>query len=44
LSISSLAARPSPNLSGVGIHNFTFEACSGFTHVTACRVARQPLR
>jgi len=42
LSISFLAARPSPNLSGVGIRDFTFEACSGFTHVTACRVAHQP--
>ena len=25
-----------------GIHRFTFEACSGFTHVTACSVARPP--
>src|SRR5947209_19973960 len=42
LSASSLPARPSPNLSGVGIHNFTFEACSSFTRVTACLVAHQP--
>ena len=26
----------------VGIHNFTFEACSSFTRVTACRIARPP--
>jgi len=31
--------RPSPYLGRVGIHNFTFEACSRFTHVTACRFA-----
>ena len=31
--------RPSPNIGRVGIHNFTFEACSRFTHVTACRFA-----
>src|ERR1700746_281764 len=24
------------------VRNFTFEACSGFTRVTACRVARPP--
>ena len=28
----------------VGIHNFPFEACSSFTRVTACRVARPPNR
>jgi len=26
---------PSPNSERVGVHNFPFEACSGFTHVTA---------
>jgi hypothetical protein len=34
--------RPSPNLRRVGIRNFTFEACSGFTYVTACRIAQPP--
>src|SRR6516162_5044430 len=34
--------RPSPFLSRVGIRNFTFEACSGFTYVTACRIAQPP--
>jgi hypothetical protein len=36
------AARPSPNNGRVGIHNFTFEACSSFTRVTACKVAARP--
>lgn len=31
-----------PFLRGVGIHDFTFQACSSFTRVTACRVARPP--
>ena len=31
--------RPSPNIGRVGVHNFTFEACSRFTRVTACRFA-----
>ena len=31
--------RPSPNIGRVGIHIFTFEACSTFTRVTACRFA-----
>ena len=31
--------RPSPNIGRVGIHYFPFEACSGFTRVTACQVA-----
>jgi len=35
-------ARPSPNLRRVGIRDFTFEACSGFTHVTARRIAQPP--
>ena len=28
--------------SRIGVHDFTFEACSGFTRVTACRVAQPP--
>src|SRR5580698_10328466 len=39
---SSLSARPSPVNRRVGIHDFTFEACSSFTRVTACKVARPP--
>src|SRR5512144_2924728 len=35
-------ARPSPNLRRVGIRDFTFEACSGFTRVTARRIAQPP--
>ena len=42
LSVSSLFARPSPVYWRVGIHDFTFEACSGFTRVTACKVAARP--
>src|SRR5262249_53889880 len=34
--------RPSPFLSRVGIRIFTFEACSGFTRVTARRIAQPP--
>ena len=34
--------RPSPYLRRVGIRNFTFEACSGFTRVTAHRIAQPP--
>ena len=34
-SIASPSTRPSPLFRRVGIHIFTFEACSGFTHVTA---------
>src|SRR3954447_16901071 len=26
----------------VGVRDFTCEACSGFTHVTACRIAQSP--
>jgi hypothetical protein len=33
---------PSPLLRRVGVHDFTFEACSGFTRVTACRIAQPP--
>jgi hypothetical protein len=42
LSISSPSTRPSPFHWRVGIRDFTFEACSGFTHVTARRVAQPP--
>jgi hypothetical protein len=42
VSVSSLSARPSPVNRRVGIHNFTFEACSSFTRVTACKIARPP--
>jgi hypothetical protein len=34
---------PSRNERPVGIHNFPFEACSIFTHVTACGFARPPI-
>ena len=34
--------RPSPFLSRVGIRDFTFEACSGFTRVTARQIAQPP--
>src|SRR5437868_3409899 len=37
-----LSARPSPFFRRVGIHIVTFEACSSFTHVTACTVAHPP--
>ena len=33
---------PSPNGRRVGIRIVTFEACSGFTHVTARRIAQPP--
>ncbi len=36
------STRPSPTDRRVGIHNITFEACSGFTRVTARWVARPP--
>ncbi len=35
-------ARPSSNLRQAGIRDFTFEACSGFTRVTARRIAQPP--
>ena len=35
-------ARPSPLFRRVGVHDFTFEACSGFTRVTARRIAQPP--
>lgn len=40
--VSSLSARPSPFNWRVGIHDFTFGACSSFTRVTACKVACPP--
>jgi hypothetical protein len=42
MSITSPSARPSPIAGRVGIRDFTFEACSGFTHVTARPVAQPP--
>src|SRR5271165_7213553 len=44
LSIASPSTRPSPLFRRVGIHIFTFEACSGFTHVTARWIAQPPKR
>ena len=35
-------ARPSPYLRRVGIRDFTFEACSGFTRITARWIAQPP--
>ncbi len=35
-------ARPSPFCRRVGVRDFTFEACSGFTLVTARRIAQPP--
>jgi hypothetical protein len=40
--VSSLSVLPSPLSWRVGVHITTFEACSSFTRVTACRVARLP--
>jgi len=42
LSIASPLARPSPLSRRVGIRTSTFEACSGFTHVTARWIAQPP--
>src|SRR5262245_61389895 len=42
MSITSPLTRPSPNGRRVGIRIVTFEACSGFTHVTARRIAQPP--
>src|SRR5215510_4862773 len=42
MSVAYRRARPSPYLRRVGIRNFTFEACSGFTHVTARQIAQPP--
>jgi hypothetical protein len=40
--VSSLSVQPSPLPGRVGVHITTFEACSSFTRVTACRVAHPP--
>ncbi len=42
VSVASRPVQPSPFLRRVGVHDFTFEACSGFTRVTACWVAQPP--
>jgi len=42
LSIASPFARPSPNRGRVGVHIFTFEACSDFTRVAARWIAQPP--
>ena len=38
------STRPSPNLRRVGVHIFTFEACSGFTSVRPARSLNRPRR
>jgi hypothetical protein len=40
--VSSLSVLPSPLSGRGGVHIVTFEACSSFTRVTACRVAPPP--
>ena len=42
VSIASPLTRPSPNGRRVGIRIVTFEACSGFTRVTARQIAQPP--
>jgi hypothetical protein len=42
MSIASPLTRPSPLCRRVGIRISTFEACSGFTRVTAHRIAQPP--
>jgi hypothetical protein len=42
VSVTSRSVQPSLILWQVGVHDFTFEACSGFTRVTAWRVAQPP--
>ena len=42
VSVASRLVLPSPFPRRVDVHNFAFEACSSFTRVTACRVARPP--
>src|SRR5258708_39488332 len=42
VSIASPLMQPSPNGRRVGIRIVTFEACSGFTHFTARRIAQPP--
>jgi len=39
---SSPSVLPSPILRRVGVHIAAFEACSSFTRVTACQIARPP--
>ncbi len=43
VSIASLSVLPSPLFRRVGIRIITFEACSGFTHVTARWIAQPPM-
>jgi hypothetical protein len=43
MSITSPLMQPSPYGRRVGIRIVTFEACSGFTHVTARRIAQPPI-
>src|ERR1019366_3397188 len=38
----SCSMQPSPSHRRVGVHDYTFEACSSFTRVTASKVARPP--
>src|SRR5262249_54564418 len=42
VSIAATLMQPSPNGRRVGIRIVTFEACSGFTRVTARRIAQPP--
>src|SRR6185436_9088784 len=42
VSIASPLMQPSPNGRRVGIRIVTIEACSGFTHATARRIAQPP--
>ena len=42
VSIASPRVQPSPIGRRVGIRIVTFEACSGFTHITAHRIAQPP--
>src|SRR3954449_10046959 len=42
VSIASPLTRPSPFPRRVGIRNFSFETCSGFTRVTARWIAQPP--
>ena len=42
VSIASPLIQPSPNGRRVGIRIVAFEVCSGFTHVTAHRIAQPP--
>src|SRR5216117_1842500 len=42
MSIASPLVQPSPNGRRVGIRIVTFEVCSGFTRVTARRIAQPP--